>query len=83
MNNSFSISRRGTREKVKAALQTEVAKPAESSQQQLAAAVAYLTSQIDALPEEFNAVAVTANGELFAGRAVLHSAVVQGEKLDL
>jgi hypothetical protein len=83
MNNSFSISRRGARDKVKAALKNEVAKPDGSPQRQIKAAVAYLLTQIDALPAEFNAVEVTANGDLLEHRAVLHSAVVQGVKMDL
>jgi hypothetical protein len=83
MNSSFSITRRGSREKVKAALATEVALPKEAPQAQVKAAVAYLTSQIDALPTEFNGVALTANGECQDNRIVLHTAVVTGEKLDL
>lgn len=83
MNSSFSITRRGSRDKVKAALSTDIAEPAGSPQHQLKAAVAYLIQQIDALPPEFNAVAVAANGELTDNRSTLHSAVVQGEKLDI
>ena len=83
MNNSFAISRRGTRDKVKEALAKEIALPQTTPQHQIRAVVAYLVSQIDELPEEFNAVSVAANGELQEGRAVLHTAVVNGEKLDI
>lgn len=83
MNNSFSISRRGAREKVKAALESEVAKPENSPQHQIDAIKAYLVSQIDALPKEFNAVAISANGELQDARSVIHNCTVHGEKLDL
>ena len=83
MNNSFSISRRGAREKVKAALKTEVALPKETPQHQVKAVVDYLVTQIDALPKDFNAVAVTANGDLNEASAILHNAVVRGDKLDI
>lgn len=83
MNNSFTLTRRGAREKVKAALKTETAKPESSPQHQIKAVVDYLVTQIDALPKEFNAVAISANGELTDNRAVIHTAIVQGEKLDL
>jgi hypothetical protein len=83
MNNSFSISRRGARDKVKAALATEVAAPANSPQHQLQAAVGYLITQIDALPESFNAVSVVANGDLTESGSQLHTAVMRGEKLDV
>ena len=83
MSNSFSISRRGAREKVKASLKSEAALPEGSPQHQVKAVVAYLCTQIDELPKDFNAVALVANGELHDGRSVLHTAVVQGEKLDI
>ena len=83
MNNCFSISRTGAREKVKAALKDEFAKPKESPQHQIEAVKTYIASQIDALPKEFNAVSVAANGEISDGRSILHTVVVNGQKLDI
>lgn len=83
MNSSFSITRRGSRAKVKAALATVTAEPADAPQIQVKAAVAYLTTLIDELPEQFNAVALTANGEVMDNRFILHNAVVTGETLDI
>jgi len=80
MNNSFSISRRGAREKVKANLSAEVALPKESDQTQINALKVYVGTMIDSLPADFNAVVVAANGEVSDGRIVLHTVVVQGEK---
>ena len=68
---------------MKAALASEISLPADAPQVQVKAAVAYLSALIDALPEEFNAVALTANGEFQDNRFVLHNAVVHGEKLDI
>ena len=83
MPNSFSITRRGSRDKVKAALQLETALPEGTPQHQIQAAIAYLLTQIDALPAEFNAVAIAANGDLSPDRSVIHNCTVQGEKLDI
>jgi hypothetical protein len=83
MNSSFSFSRRGTREKVKANLAKELAKPDKADQTQINAAKLYVSTMIDALPKDFNACEVAANGEVCDGRFILQSVVVNGLKLDL
>lgn len=83
MNSSFSFSRRGTREKVKANLAKELARPDKADQTQINAVKTYLSQIIDALPAEFNACEVAANGEVADGRFILQSVVVNGLKLDL
>lgn len=82
-NSSFAITKRGSRAKVKETLAAEFAQPKEGNQTQVKAVVAYLITLIDDLPEEFNAVQLTANGEFHDNRYVLQTAVVQGQQLDI
>jgi len=82
-NARFSITRRGAREAVKVALAAERAKPEDGDQRQIEAAKTYLISQIDSLPPEINAVAISVNGEVEGNRSVLHQCTVQGEHLDI
>lgn len=83
MNSSFSISRRGSREKVKAALAQDLVKPEKADPTQINALKVYLGTIIDALPKDFNAVEIAANGETTDGRYLLHSVVVNPIKLDI
>lgn len=83
MNSSFSFTRRGSREKVKASLDAELPRPKDAPADQLKATIVYLKTVIDSLPKEFNAVSVAANGEITDGRVILQSVVVNPEKLDI
>ena len=79
MSNSFSISRRGAREKVKANLAADLALPKESSQKQIEALKLYLAAMIDSFPKDINAASVVANGAINEHRITLETCVVQGE----
>ena len=83
MNSSFSFARRGSRDKVKQAIAKEVSVPDKAPQTQIESVKVYVTAIIDALPKDFNAVEVAANGEVSDGRFILSSVVVNGLKLDI
>lgn len=82
MNSSFSISRNGARKAVLKALKEDTAKPPGCDQQQIEAAKALVTSQVEALAAEFNGVQVLANGEWSAANSSI-TVQVSGLKLDL
>lgn len=82
MNSSFSISRNGARKAVLKALKEDTANPPGSDQQQIEAAKVLLTSQVEALPAEFNGVQVICNGE-WSGNTSTVTVQVNGLKLDL